>query len=122
MIDRTTGLSDIFDCHIPESMLKTDMKGILAGCTDMLVIDDDEEDDANSKPTKGRKKRKSGRKKSLKLQKQEVKEENSDEKPPVEPVSKSTGITVHDCIVKFSGYCRLRLILVNKKGFIEERY
>ena len=98
------------------------MKGILAGCTDMLVIDDDEEDDANSKTTKGRKKRKSGRKKSSKLQKQEVKEENLDEKPPAEPVSKSTGITVHDCIVKFSGNCRLRLILINKKGFIEERY
>ena len=98
------------------------MKGILAGCTDMLVIDDDEEDDANSKTTKGRKKRKSGRKRSLKLQKQEVKEENSEEKPPAEPVSKSTGITVQDCIVKFSGYCWFRLILVNKKGFIEEKY
>ncbi|XP_053392476.1 ATPase family AAA domain-containing protein 5-like [Mercenaria mercenaria] len=62
-----------------ESMLKTDMKGILDGCTDMVVIDEGDEDQGKKK-----------KKKSLKLQKKEKTEEKVEE-PKVEDKPKVTG-------------------------------
>ncbi|KAH3864432.1 hypothetical protein DPMN_027450 [Dreissena polymorpha] len=44
-----------------ESMLKTDMKGILAGCTDMVVIDDGEEVQGTSKKGRSLKLKKKGK-------------------------------------------------------------
>lgn len=59
-----------------ESMLKTDMKGILEGCTDMVVIDDEED---NYKKKK---------KKSLKLEK---KSEQNKEGSKIEDKPQSSG-------------------------------
>ena len=62
-----------------ESMLKTDMAGILDGCTDMTVIEDDEEDQGKRK-----------KKKNLKLQKRDQIEKKVEE-PKVEDKCKPTG-------------------------------
>lgn len=78
----------IFIC--PESMLKTDMTGILADCTDMVVIDDDDDNDAEDGRKEGKRKDKKG-KKGLKLQKKEKSEEINDDKEKDVSCSKSAG-------------------------------
>lgn len=68
----------LFFFSTTESMLRTDMKGILADCTDMVVIEDDEE---KNKQEEGKKGKQRGRKKNLKLQKKDKQEEPEESKP-----------------------------------------